>query len=745
MGSHYENLIVNIDVNNEKSKISDSELISLNKWRYSKSFKQNIYDYGLTAFDNGTTDKMESTKEILTTDNVLVLNRVGKNIVDNPTKNEIRPYSATTIYDEYGIQEISDDLGRYFNLDGGYFQGFFKLEGYDYEVLPTRYEKGITIENLLFINENSQGLFFTIGVRSEDKYNPHYEGETEVENVLKHINVRYDTLPYYANRKEIVETPEYEERITKHVATSENEGLHSIREAWEYNNAVRLYETELKKEINYQPNNWENIENNIIGFGLSEDKKLYYQYISDDALKINYSKNQITHTGHTLITIVYEPIYELETKDLLCHKRRTGTLYFYVNGSLFWDVKNIPEPIFRGINNDKTKQIGVPYSISWGGGTFGLKNSYHFDSMERFLYENQDDDYINSNFSVDKQNFILTNASFQDKETIKLYKNDDEPINSLLVSYNSPIKILPNRSYVAKLNVFSDNFFKNSKNNKIKISVFDSDNNNISILNDSYIITNNKWCEVNVEFKTIKNFGSEDINFVIEIESDKILNENKPLYFSEITYSGVDILVSDERKNNLFIQRNFDKPFIGGIQKLKIYDDALPPSTILINTKTENLSAEMKMGGRIIYDSMVKRKPTPPVPPKPTIYPIYLGYLTPNQGTIINENIASGITYPTQVVQLDYKNNHQQIPNYINCEWKNVFTDLYQFIAYTQFLAIDKTYLTTPYLFYQNIDFVGSTGLYDSKGSVETILINNIDYWIFKLFPTAPLNYTLFR
>jgi hypothetical protein len=59
---------------------------------------------------------------------------------------------------------------------------------------------------------------------------------------------------------------------------------------------------------------------------------------------------------------------------------RMGRLKIYVNGKVFYTIENFEEIIPRGLNTDKEKQMGVPFNISWGGGTQGLRENLTFSS-----------------------------------------------------------------------------------------------------------------------------------------------------------------------------------------------------------------------------------------------------------------------------------------------------------------------------------------------------------------------------
>ena len=59
---------------------------------------------------------------------------------------------------------------------------------------------------------------------------------------------------------------------------------------------------------------------------------------------------------------------------------RMGRLKIYVNGKPFFTIENFEEIIPRPLDTDKERQIGVPFNMSWGGGTQGLHENLVFSS-----------------------------------------------------------------------------------------------------------------------------------------------------------------------------------------------------------------------------------------------------------------------------------------------------------------------------------------------------------------------------
>jgi hypothetical protein len=97
-----------------------------------------------------------------------------------------------------------------------------------------------------------------------------------------------------------------------------------------------------------------------------------------------------------LITVPYtqtcgsEPqkidLVSLNEKWLVDKDFRKGRLKIYVNGRRFHTFENIEEIIPRALSTDKEKQVGVPYNISWGGGTQGLRENLTFSSTTGTSY-----------------------------------------------------------------------------------------------------------------------------------------------------------------------------------------------------------------------------------------------------------------------------------------------------------------------------------------------------------------------
>ncbi len=674
-----DNLAIHIDLTNINSWNLNTGLtsVSLTKWSGAVVDNINLADFGLTEFDNGRTDIMWSGITLTPINNKFTMYRVGENIVQNPTTGETSGITVTTSYDSYQMTGITDTtFGNYFNLDGGYLQGFFKLKDFNYKLLPSRFNNGITIETLLFLRPDSHGIFYMMGTRAEDKYNLYFSGET--------------TTGLTSTTGVTTSFENYLESITETQVTKKGFKLPEDNKMTVYSNVPSIND----------------IKNNVISFELTQDKRLAYKYIDNNGLIVTNSSNEIvTTTGFAIFAIVFTPNDTIDDPALIdCAKQRLGKLIFYVNGRAVWILKDFPEFYFKAINTEKEKQIGVPYSISWGGGSFGLKHSFHYDYQTYGLFTNQNTLYIDNNFTVTNNpipsecdplasNDYLSGLSLSADTTSFHYVdncdlNITHPITTMRIEYTGttgittgqtyfikfvePVSILPNREYEIDLSLFNGGFFRNIASdgfeitNKVSIlvygtvdvdiisdieysyplttadyvrlqtigshpfpdkqeyqymyngvmywgvsglPVFDSNGNEIYYNSDYYSLGDinsqittgsNAWKTLKSIFRTKDNSGQQFVYIGLLIETSESFNNDLPLFIENFTYTGADILVQDERKNNLTIEQNFDYGFLGGIQKLRVYDKAFNAQEILHN-------AIMEAKGNTAYNLMVSK------------------------------------------------------------------------------------------------------------------------------------------
>ncbi len=689
-----DNLAIQIDLTQFKSWDFNTGFtaFSLTKWAGAISDNINLIDFGLTEFDNGRTNIMWSGITLTPRNTLFSMYRVGYNVVTNPDSGNTSGYTATTTYDIYPMSAVtSGSSGNYFELGGGYLQGFFKLQDYNFQLLPTRYNNGITIETLLRLSPYSSGIFYMMGLRAEDKYNPYFSGETTVSGAVFSGETLIDVTSISG------------------VNTSENNYLDAFYGIEVNKKAFKTWETRKRTEyVEISP--IDNIKGNAIAFFLTEDRKLGYKYIDNNGIIIqNFSPTPVTNQDWTLIAISFLPDNTIDDTDpvlFLCAPQRTGKLTFYINGRAFWIIKGFPEFFFHALKNQREKEIGVPYSISWGGGSFGLRHSWHYDYQKYGLYTGQDTDYIQNNFFVQNDplptecespstNDYLPGLSLTaDSSTFSIVDECDINVSHPLtvmrieftgdtgttattyfIKYNHPVSVLSNRNYEIDLSFYNGGFFRmtDSHNNivysrasivvygTVDIDIIDEIQyttsltssaffnvsnpglhpfpdrqeyqyiylNHLSyygatgvpvtkqsiffnglipennLITDDIITGTNSWKSLKLTFRTKENTGKQIVYIGLLLESTDTFNDNVPIFINNFTYAGADILSQDPRKDPLLIEQNFADPFIGGIQKLRVYDDGLTPAEILHNALFESrqfplLDLVVSKGGRII-------------------------------------------------------------------------------------------------------------------------------------------------
>jgi hypothetical protein len=158
-----------------------------------------LCDVGLTGIDNGLVKKMSGeTIEVSTglyTSQSDKFNRykydrrMKLHPITGFTTTENRLLNDNSYTYDLSYQTQNNDIGYYVKFNGGFYQGFYKLAGYDYEVLPERPNLGWTAEFLLryrwtgdtsvglnYRYPNNKGTFFFLGARAENKFYHYADG-----------------------------------------------------------------------------------------------------------------------------------------------------------------------------------------------------------------------------------------------------------------------------------------------------------------------------------------------------------------------------------------------------------------------------------------------------------------------------------------------------------------------------------------------------------------------------------------
>jgi len=187
--------VVWYDFNNPDTFLSGNtnSLHSLVSWTGATNSGYTLNTIGLTGIDNGliTFDKAsgDTTNQALLsalTNSTLVIQSGDTGLM----MNAVTGTTSGLTYDIIVSSGVTE--GQYMDFRGGFYQGFYKLDGYSYQVLPTRVNHSWSAEfwlkpkditttgtTLNDLYPNNKGFFFYMGTRAENKFwNQFYGADT---------------------------------------------------------------------------------------------------------------------------------------------------------------------------------------------------------------------------------------------------------------------------------------------------------------------------------------------------------------------------------------------------------------------------------------------------------------------------------------------------------------------------------------------------------------------------------------
>lgn len=481
------NIDLNSDLSNQKLTILWGEYYSGNTV-VSKNFynpknedlfcfsAETLFDVGLVGIDNGLYDKM-SGETLTFTMGLDEFETFNPHFYDRRFKlHQVTSYTNSPNVRFSGNPEViyniisktGDTVGYYNELYGGFFQGFYKLHGYDYEVFPERVNLGWTAELLLkprqieeytlesnqfYLNDlypNNSGTFFFFGSRAENKFyhtsdgtNSGDTGYTRVTSGLTCIETCVCSDTGVTNSDCFSIYPMSSSTISHEIGpcesyTTEQSNPPTDPEMDIYSNAlsIRFSGDPINPRICIK---YVKYTGDCITTGSCETTGQTFQtgYVVNETCSINgiydncdYLSGETTEDRWVMISTVFQRYVELKDCDLVNYgglgdvrkrlypsemngtaynlimppqthpdalnkekqeeiielnkkwlrekNKRLGDLIIYVNGYQFMVIEDFEEIIPRELNTEKEKQIGVPFNISIGGGTQGLKESLIF-------------------------------------------------------------------------------------------------------------------------------------------------------------------------------------------------------------------------------------------------------------------------------------------------------------------------------------------------------------------------------
>ena len=452
-----DGLVTWFDINNDNTTISGDYLTSLVEWSGTSITPYTGFtldNWGLTGIDNGRTDCLSGRTLIITSaDTKLVLYPVTGYTISYATTGctvDGGLYIYPWTFHENNTTIDGCPVGDTICLDGGFYQGFFKLDnntpspvevpnidycnntGYtltsvsastNYQIMPVDFPTGWSMETwvnwsndfcitghtgttLNQVYPNNSNFFFYIGTRSENKFWNNFSGETGLTTTTGIPLQRDDSLLY----KEHIQGSNDGQSWTQ--VNSQNTSSCCVKcnvcgaeeyvdpsiitggQNWLSNNSSSSScctscntsgSTTVVTGKTYSY--CDQLSENALGFRITDDGKIGYrkmtvtgdcynnQYkITGTVMEEGYSEPNTIPTGtswnHIVVTYTAGSGYK--------NNLPSGTLKFWVNGLVKYKVDDFIGLKLRALDEWSDKQIGVPFNMSWGGGTQGLTESQTF-------------------------------------------------------------------------------------------------------------------------------------------------------------------------------------------------------------------------------------------------------------------------------------------------------------------------------------------------------------------------------
>jgi hypothetical protein len=389
---------------------------------------------------------------------------------DTFTFHEVSGYTNTYTYDV--IDTIINSINTK-KLNGGFYQGFYKLTSYPVEYFPNRVHKGWSVNMIIGYNTgittgttlndtfpNNEGIVFYMGTQSSGKYS--YPTDNEISIINENYGIDL-SIPNYVktgitvNNLNYIEAPNYtygDELLLNNTGYTGD---------WIYYNGQpytgKSYEENTSQLLTWAPE-YSDLIDNAFAIRITEDKKIGYRYLYEgDICSLNtgytdyYNYDEITtgdttttykiinkkytlieeytnspiwtenDNGYINITITFERDITLNTQcELLYNDFRNGTLMIYVNGRPVLKNTSFREFIPHKLDVIDELQEGVPFNISFGGGTQGLIDGITISTGVTYspgVLEN----YFSGVYTGYVNEIQLYNKPLRPGEVINLFKN----------------------------------------------------------------------------------------------------------------------------------------------------------------------------------------------------------------------------------------------------------------------------------------------------------------------------------
>lgn len=540
--------------------IENGILYSDTTWNNAINEDVKLLDIGLTGMDNGL---ISFRKDRVTNEEFLNLFLNSEfTIKPNDTRFFMTPITGNTlnyIYPMY-LNEVNE---RYIACKGGFYQGFFKLFGHKYQVLPDNLENDIVLQfnirprsdyetdeyTINYTHPNNKGIFFFIGTRAENKFWPFFKPNTTIFDKFKKIHAQNEGYfsgcnnsgdTYNINENNIIFlenewVKEEDNKITPEGYFALGDDYFSINDSFLKKEILKIDKNQFITDKcccndyfidSYYDNKCPKYDNNkfveedFIGYGAMINKDYYY---------MDSFGHEINKTGHLDI--------ETDNKFLIFDRTPSGfTTNNWIEGSkmILSSRRNWPNANYFVLMN-RTKTGFTAHNIV----NYNEKNSYDYN-----LYK----DIRNNVFAlrITDKGEIGYRYGMLDCNSENKYKIVEEYSKENIIKYNDWNKI----------NVR----FTSTLTNKMKIFIY-VNSNLIFVSKELEIFNFRELSEIYQKQETVP------FNISLGGGSLGLLETILPNYYAVSDYI-------------LPIERDFCGTFIGDIKSFKIYEGFIDYSAI---------------------------------------------------------------------------------------------------------------------------------------------------------------------
>lgn len=542
--------------------IKDGILYSDVIWDGSVNEGVELNNIGFTGMDNGL---ISFRKDRITNEKFLELFLNSKYNIDSDEKRFfMTPITGNTQNYKYPMY-LNTDEETYLSFKGGFYQGFFKLYGHKYQVLPDKLDNDITLhfeirprndyeieENTInYTHKNNKGIFFFIGTRAENKFWPYYNVNKVLIENFKKINAQ--TEGYFSG----------------------------------CNDSGHTYNV-MKNNVVFLENKWVKEEEKI------EEVKDDYFAIGDTYIKFDDS-----FLDNTVLEV---------NKNKFITDCNACCMNYFKDG--YFDNR-CPEEDNNKFVEDKFigKGVEIPVDFNFTDSEGRVHDKYGFIEIEtdnKFLL-----------FDRTPSGFTVDNWVEGTKVTLTSRKTWPNANYFLLMNRTETGYTVNNIESYNEKNSFDFNIFKDVRNNVFALRVKDDgsigyrygikdcDSENYYSLVEEYskegLIKTNEWNNINIRFSLLSNnkmkilfyvngylvFISKDLEKFNFRELNDVAEKQETVPYN-ISLGGGSLGLLETILPNYYaiseyilpIERNFCGSFIGDIKSFKMYEGFIDYSSI---------------------------------------------------------------------------------------------------------------------------------------------------------------------